>query len=117
MFDDPQKELRRLERQLLAEEEPEDDWEDDLDEAHRLLGDAEPEEDLPEEFPLRNYANGYGRGVRNRDRGDVDLEEYSSQVYEPPGKKGIGGLLLLLLLEIIGILAVVVYWILFLLRG
>ncbi len=111
MFDDPKKNLRRLEQQLWEErisgKDPEEDWD---------LPDEEEAED-PEAPPIRNYANGYGRSVRNRDRGDVDLEQYSSQVYEPPKKKGLGGLLLLLLLEMIGILAVVAYWKLYLLRG
>ena len=69
MFDDPKKELRRLEQQLLAEEEydeyeedylTEDEWlEQELAEAKALSGYQEPRE-----APVRNYANGYGAQVR-----------------------------------------------------
>ena len=66
MFDDPQKELRRLQQQLLAEEEEYDEYEEDyltedewleqeLAEAKALSGYQEPREK-----PIRNYANGYG---------------------------------------------------------
>ena len=93
MFDDPRKELRRLEEQLLAEEDPGPDvpedalWlDDELEEARRLLGDEMPddeeeEDEDPEPMVYRNFANGYGRRqsapVRNRDRFDRDLEEYN----------------------------------------
>ena len=52
MFDDPRKELRRLEEQLLAEEDPGPDvpedalWlDDELEEARRLLGDEMPDDE------------------------------------------------------------------------
>ena len=137
MFDDPRKELRRLEEQLLAEEAPqppapeEDVWlDDELEEARRLLGDelSGDEEDDPPVYrnyangygshpPVRNYANGYGQPgrVRNRDRFDRDLEEYSDQVHDEPREKGVRGLVILACLELLGIAAVIVYWLLFLL--
>lgn len=70
MFDDPKKELRRLEQQLLAEEEEYDEYEEDyltedewleqeIAEAKALSGYQEPREQ-----PVRNYANGYGAQVR-----------------------------------------------------
>ena len=131
MFDDPRKELRRLEEQLLAEEDPEpqppeeDFWlDDELEEARRLLGDETPddeeeEDEDPEPMVYRNFANGYGRRqsapVRNRDRFDRDLEEYSDQVHDEPREKGVRGLVILACLELLGIAAVIVYWLLFLL--
>lgn len=107
MFDDPRKELRRLERQLLDEE---DDWLDDaLEEAHRLIGDDEPEDE-----PLPPPVRGAVRS-RNTDSRDVDLEEYSDLVHNPPKKKGIRIPALVLCLELLGIAAVAAYWLLFLL--
>lgn len=111
MFDDPRKELERLQRQLLdgQEEKMVDDL---LSDAYRLLGedtsgaprtpavqprtkpvpsqtwDMEDEEDAPEKSPRRDYDEKGGRIVT--------------------------GLLLLLCLELLGIGAVVVYWLLFL---
>ena len=131
MFDDPRKELRRLEEQLLAEEDPGPDvpedtlrMDDELEEARRLLGDEMPddeeeEDEDPEPMVYRNFANGYGRRqsvpVRNRDRFDRDLEEYSDQVHDEPREKGVRGLVILACLELLGIAAVIVYWRLFLL--
>ena len=129
MFDDPKKELQRLQEQLLQEE----DWfEKELAEAKALIGDAPrkgkpktPARPAPEAEPrprkqapvqeepapvrknnpkVRNYANGYGQEtpvVRNTET-------------EKP-KKGIRGLVFLAVLETLGIVGVVAYWLLFLL--
>ena len=126
MFDDPRKELRRLEEQLLAEEDPGPDvpedtlWlDDELEEARRLLGDETPddeeeEDEDPEPMVYRNFANGYGRRqsapVRNRDRFDRDLEEYSDQVHDEPREKGVRGLVILACLELLGILGILGWW-------
>ena len=108
MFDDPRKELRRLEQQLLAEEE--DDWlDDELAEAHRLMGD-DPDEEEYDDAPRSPRARS-----RNTDLPDVDLEEYSDEIHDEPKKKGLGGLLFLICLELLGIAAVAAYWWLFLL--
>ena len=75
MFDDPQKELQRLQQQLLAEEEEydefeeeyltEDEWlEQEIAEAKALSGYQEPLE-----APVRNYANGYGTQNRQARQG------------------------------------------------
>ena len=72
MFKDAKEELERLNRQLLEEDEEEYDEEeyDDEDE---------------EEYD-----------AYNGDTSDVDLEEYSQQVYEdPPSRKGIVAAVLL----------------------
>lgn len=125
MFDDPKKELRRLEQELLAaeyEEEPEeqeeefgsgfafeeDDW---LQEAKTLIGEEE-------EIPIRNHANGYGTRPRNYavdfDRtvyDDEEMDEDKAVFVDEPKPKGIGGLVLLALLEVLGIVAIVWWWI------
>ena len=81
--------------------------------------DEEEEDEDPEPMVYRNFANGYGRRqsapVRNRDRFDRDLEEYSDQVHDEPREKGVRGLVILACLELLGIAAVIVYWLLFLL--
>ena len=119
MFDDPKKDLKWLEEQLQKEmsqdgefsedwlEEEETDW---LDDARELLS-----EDVP----------------RSRKAYDFDAEEEDgATVYAPPKKKaktkaekkvkakkekGVGGLVFLLLLELVGIAGVVVWWLLWLL--
>ena len=123
MFDDPNRELRRMQEELLAMERQEqnpavdDDW---LQEAKALLG---PEE---EEFPIRNHANGYGTRPFPDPTADSrmayvpDPTEDSRMAYagapreDPADKqskpKGAGGLILLALLEVAGILAVALWW-------
>ena len=118
MVDDPKKDLKWLEEQLQEEsqdgefsedwlEEEKTDW---LDDARELLS-----EDAP----------------RSRKAYDFDAEdEDEATVYAPPKKKaktkaekkvkakkekGVGGLVFLLLLELVGIAGVVVWWLLWLL--
>ena len=115
MFDDPKNTLRRMEEELRAaeyEEEAEPEYEDDdwLADAKALIGEDE-------EIPIRNHANGYGTRPRNyamydnREVYDEELDD-DAVLYaeEPRKKKGIGGLVLLALLEVLGILAVLWWW-------
>lgn len=98
MFDDPGKHLQRLERQLLEEE---DNWLDqELAEAHRLLGD-----ELPEAGPAARPLCPGAAGVEDED--DTQAPE--------PRKKGIRGLVTVLMLELLGIAAVAAYWLRYLL--
>ena len=139
MFDDPKKELRRLEEALLEEEEEErreaeqtseegegyldqkvidealygadQKWLDDL---NQILEESEPEpEEEEEEEP---------RPVRRRKNPAVD---YGKAVYEDEGEldedqavfddepkpKGIGCLLFVAILELLGILAIAGWWV------
>ncbi len=118
MFDDPKKELQRMEEELFAAEyeeeaesggEPERDGEDWLQQVKDLLGEEEP--------PIRNHANGYGPHSRNHDPdlgraaiADEELDERRAVFAEEPKKKGAGGLVLLALLEVLGILAILWWW-------
>lgn len=121
MFDDPKKELQWMEEELLAAEYDEEEaafddeleYEDDdwLQEAKALLGDEE-------EIPIRNHANGYGTRPRNYavDFGrtvydDEEQDEDKAVFVDPPERKSIGGLVLLALLELLGILAIVWWWV------
>lgn len=122
MFDDPKKELKRLEAQLLAEEEHQDgsagadDWfedeEDWLDaelcEARILMGESPVrsgrpedvfrflEEDAEEEAPAAPIP-AVDRAGRKRK------------------EKGVGGLVFLACLETLGIIAVLLWWVVWLL--
>ena len=149
MFDDPKRELNRLQRELLAEEEQDDDLADIL----AMLEEAEPEAAYEEDFvpePLhRNYANGYGGKIRNyaNDYGrsmtrdlrpeeeEPDYEEYwedddrmvctddgdgdDRAVYrdygrKKPKEKGIRGLVMLACLELLAIIGILGWWMLWL---
>lgn len=95
MFRDTQEELERLQAQLLAEtqEQTAQTQEEDLleeEDFDALLSDADQGE-APRVY--QNYSNGYGRELRNfatgyraynTDKADVDLEEYSQEVFDPP---------------------------------
>ena len=109
MFDNPKKDLKRLEQQLLAEETRQEDLtpeeEDYLEEARSLLGDAPSrpagqtdlfqflEEDAREEFRQEPSVR---RSKKNRK------------------EKGVGGLVFLACLETLGIVALLIWWILWL---
>lgn len=128
MFDDPQKELQRLEKLLLEEEPEEPTWEvawenadEELDEIRALLDGKDPDMDQTRVYgavtqtpSVRNYANGYGAS-RNTDPADVDLDAYSDRVYDEPQEKSNRGLVILAVLETLGIAALVAYWVLVLL--
>lgn len=90
MYRDRDAELRRLQEQLLEDEEPETDAElldeETLDE---LLSDSQKSGDSK---VYQNFSNGYGKRLRNyasgykaynSDTTDTDLERYSEEVREP----------------------------------
>lgn len=126
MFDDPRKNLKQLEEQLLSETEApgsetgddplgDESWlDDELREAHALMNNDYTR--APSREPvIFNY--------------DVDTEEeddlavYSDAPAAPRRKKGkkskkekgIGGLVFLACLETLGIIAVLLWWVLWLL--
>jgi len=158
IFDDPQKELRRLHEQLLREDEEEYIQEDeDLD----ALIDEYAEEDYEEFFQedyseeykqepfYRNFSNGYGADVRNfangyrgqalmEEENDADgyadwdedpqeepfalFREEKRGLFRPRTKEpkdtreeGIGKLKIILMLELIGILSILIWWVVMLL--
>jgi len=131
MFDDPRKELQRLQEQLLRQDE------EDLEELMEEYGEEDYEdffqEDYEEEYAqepyYRNYANGY------REKNIFDEIEHAFEdedeeepfalfvqerrglfgrrkvVKEKPKKRSNRGLKVILLLEIIGILCVLIWWV------
>ena len=108
VFDDPKKELEALQAQLEAQE----DWfEKELDSAKRMIGDA-PRAARPTSaaagVPARNQA---GAVPQHRKK----APEKPVPVKQQPKKKGIRGLVILAVLELMGIAGIAAYWLLYLL--
>lgn len=112
MFRDQNEELRRLEEQLLAEEDEEEAEEEYLDEEtlDTLLEDPQSG-DAP--CVYQNFSNDYGKNLRNyatgykaynTDRTDVDPDEISREVLRP--KRGGAWVVILLLLTALAVLAI-----------
>ena len=133
MFDDPKKELQRLQDELLAAEE--EQW-DDLSDIQDLLDDYEEEDSIDallaefggaqeEESHCQNYANGYGKRSGRQavyEEEEPELEEDAVVYRQDPRQakkakkekkqkeKGVGGLIFLAILETLGILAIAAWW-------
>lgn len=114
MYRDRDAELRRLQEQLLEDEEPETD-EELLDEEtlDELLSDSQKSGDSK---VYQNFSNGYGKRLRNYASGykaynsditDTDLERYSEEVRKPKR----AGCLLWLAALLLVVAAAVVIWV------
>ena len=102
MFDDPKKELEKLEKQLLADEE----WfKKELDSAKRMIG-QDPGK------PQRAAAPRAAQTPKAAPKA-APIPARESPTPEP---KGIKGPLIVLAVEILGILGLGAYWMLFLLK-
>ena len=118
MFDDPGQNLKWLEEELLAAEEAEAPEEDPEEYGEDFYEDTpDPDEDWLEEVDAllapekparrrRNPAVDYTRTVYD----DEELDEDAAVFDDDTPPKGIGGLLILAILEVLGILAVVGWW-------
>ena len=135
MFKDAKKELERLQAQLLAEEtqvihlpqkeqyreeedegilfddiEEYDDFDRELAEIQAMLGQK------PQEPKYQNYSNNYGRSpsvpVYNTDRveDDLDLDEYSEEVYEEEQPESLKGLVITACCLLAAIGGVLAWW-------
>lgn len=129
MFDDPKKELQRLEDELLKAEMNDEEFERFYSDLYEEFGPKE--EDLLAGSPakkVRNYANGYGQtnqpkqpgAVRQSGNGQKPASRptYSdSHRSAAPAKKekGIKGLVITACCLSLAIVAIVIYWIIFLL--
>ena len=119
MFDDPNKELQKLEDQLLKAEMNQEAAELNNEEFEELYGNilAEfgPREkndgttEAAAEPAIRNFANGYGQSGQTQTvkAGDEILGDDEPAV----PKKGVKGLVFLSVLEIAAIAALAAYWI------
>ena len=104
VFDDPKQELEALQAQLEAQE----DWfQKELDAAKRMIGDA------PRAAKPTSAAAGVP-GARTAPQPKVRREAPAPKK-EQPKKKGIRGLVILAILELLGIAGIAAYWLLFLL--
>ena len=103
MFDDPQKNLGQLEKELLAEEDTNKWLDDELAETRRLLGEEPAAEAAPQEAPVRNFANGYGAA-------DYEDEPEETPENELSRKRTIRNLVVVALIELAGILGILGYW-------
>lgn len=123
MFRDAQEELKRLEEQLLAEEdlpkqEPELGKETRVipipEEQDVLLPEeAAEEEPEPERQPPRRKKKGRYIGryeAYNSDRTDTELPKYSEEVRQPKGDPVVFGLSVLALILMAAILGVLIWW-------
>ena len=97
MFDDPRKSLHRIEDELLDEE---------LEDI--LYGDEENEDEYEEEYRQPRARKGGRRDFHRAVYEDEDDDEDRYMIL--PKKKGIKGLVFLAVLELIGILAIIGWW-------
>ena len=113
MFDNPKKELEALEKQLLADEA----WfEKELDSAKRMIGQA-PQKSRQAAAPRApQTAKSPVKTAPATEPAPSKKEKKSKKEQAQPKKKGIRGLLILLAVETLGILGLIVYWVLFLLK-
>ena len=124
MFDDPKKELQKLEEQLLKDEE----WLDrELAAARALIGDApvkKTKKPAAAKKPAAQTAKKEGESVR----GSAEVQKKAAKVVVPPTndydldekkpkkkkqskpQKSNRGLVILAVLETLGIVGVVAYW-------
>lgn len=121
MFDDPSKELEKLQAQLLEQE----DWfERELDSAKRMIGDMPAPKAAPAKAntqngaPVRNDANGENQDqprIRELKLSEDDPQPKAKSKKKKAKEKSNRGLIILALLETLGILGLVGYWVLVLL--
>lgn len=122
MFRDASEELKRLQAELLAEDEPEELPPEEPPEEEEFL--EEYEDTRPADGPAvyQNYSNNYGKDLRNyasgyraynTDRCDEDLEEFSEEVLESNTSGGGCVLALIAIILAMGIIGVLVYGYLF----
>lgn len=96
MFDNPKKELERLEQKLIAVEEPEPEPDEDFEELYELLQEKFTEDDLN----LSEFGPDYP------EYGDVEDADEEPEVPEDR----VTGLTVLACLESMGIVAIAVWW-------
>lgn len=119
MFKDTEKELRRLEAELLAEEEENDqeqEWEEALEDED-LLTDRELDVLLEDTQVIgaapvyQNHANNYGNRIYNADHLEQDVQDFSDELLEQSQERRSAGLVILACLLAVGILCVAVWWV------
>lgn len=112
VFDDPKKELEKLQQQLLEDEA----WfEKELDSALRMIG-----EDVPKKNPTGTRAGTPAKKpapqAPARPKPSSKTRPATDEPRKAPKEKGIRGLVILAVLETLGIVGVVAYWLLVILK-
>ena len=109
MFDDPKKELKTLEGQLLAAEERQEAAMLDEKEFESLYNEIRAEfAPRSSEPPVRNFANGYGTNCAPAAPAAPAAE--ASEPEQAPVKKGNKGLGFIVFLEFAALIAVLGFW-------
>jgi hypothetical protein len=107
MFRDKSEELERLQAELLAEEESEQEAPEQPQE-EELFEDYEDTRPAQEPVGYQNYSNGYR--AYNTDDSDEDLDSYSEEVRAGGKKRGGGCLVAIALFLAIILVALVAFW-------
>ena len=125
MFDDPKQELKRIEKALLEQMEDKDWLERELADIRDIMSidhtngyGVKNTSRKPQPKPVQNAPAAPARpakspSVGNTDRVDVDLSSYSDELMEAPVEKKEKSLLCLaicVLVELVGIAAIGIYW-------
>ena len=117
MFDNPKKELKALEGQLLAAEEAQETAMLDEKEFETLYNEIRAEfTPRVEEPPIRNFANGYGKNYAPAPQSAPRPEPQSAPAQKKRKPKGNGGLGFIVFLEFVVLAVVGVFWAMYLLR-
>ena len=113
MFDNPKKELKALEGQLLAAEEAQETAMLDEKEFETLYNEIRAEfNPRVEEPPIRNFANGYGNPRAHA----TQSAPQTAPAQKKRRQKGNGGLGFIVFLEIVTMAVVGGFWAMYLLR-
>jgi hypothetical protein len=113
MFDNPKKELEKLEKQLLEDEE----WfQRELDSAKRMIGQVPAKQQRPSAPRTPQAPKAAPKSAPARSSGSKPKAQ-AVPVKEPVEKKKSNkGLVILACAETLGILGLAAYWVLFLLK-
>ena len=95
MFDDPQKELKRLEEELLKLTDKDEKFERFYQEIYEEYGPTEEEAEAPAPKPVKKPKRTYADAPR---------------AVAPKKKKSVKGLVILVCVELAGIFGIVGYW-------
>ena len=113
MFDNPKKELERLEAQLLAAEttNTEDDFDSLYEDIYDEFGEETPDHLDAELRQILDYSDQeFSRRAAGFDAEEEDYYMDTERYVAPPKKKGIRGLLIVACLEAVAIIALAAWW-------
>ena len=116
MFDDPKKELNRLQEELLSEETS--SWEDELADLDSLLADYEEDRTLPVKDAYRKVDDLHRmsnvlldeENEDDEDDEDEDLYQDTVKAAKKQKEKGVGGLIAVAVVESLAIIGLLVWW-------